>query len=336
MTKSTIMLYLLPVLMLAAGCRDKSGDTDSTQSASQQPQPQQQAPASPNDVLVEVGGSKLTRAQVDMEVQERINAGGERISPEQLRRNAVSRFISKTLLINEANAQNITVTEKEEDEAYEQINARLAPGMTMDRLTGRSPAVEERMREEVVSAIKINKLLAQRVPSQIEISDAQISAFYEQNKGKLTVPEKVHARHILVSTDRTNDEQVKAEKRKKAEEIKKELEAGGDFAALANKYSDCPSKQNGGDLGEFVRGQMVQPFSDAAFSQKIGAIGPIVETEFGYHVIQVLKHDEPQLLPREQVIDILKRQQQQKAITELIAGLEAKSEIKYHDTSLRP
>ncbi len=64
--------------------------------------------------------------------------------------------------------------------------------------------------------------------------------------------------------------------------------AGADFAEVAKNHSDCPSKENGGDLGEIKKGQTVKPFENAAFSQEIKTVGPVVSTEFGHHVIQVL------------------------------------------------
>ena len=63
---------------------------------------------------------------------------------------------------------------------------------------------------------------------------------------------------------------------------------GDDFAEIARKNSDCPSKEVGGDLNFIRKGQTVKPFEDAAFSQKKNAIGPVITTEYGYHIIQVL------------------------------------------------
>lgn len=97
---------------------------------------------------------------------------------------------------------------------------------------------------------------------------------------------RIHARHILIAADASDA--ARAEARKKIELVRAELLAGKDFATAAREYSDCPSKENGGDLGTFTRGQMVKAFEDAAFSQKPGEIGPIIETEFGFHIIQVL------------------------------------------------
>lgn len=84
------------------------------------------------------------------------------------------------------------------------------------------------------------------------------------------------ALHILVKTE------------KQAAEIKKQLESGGDFAALAKKHSLCPSKKKGGDLGEFRRGQMVKAFDDVVFKKPILKVHGPVKTKFGYHLIKTL------------------------------------------------
>ena len=86
---------------------------------------------------------------------------------------------------------------------------------------------------------------------------------------------KVQARHILVG------------KQELAEELKKRIDAGEDFSALAEEYSECPSKKRGGDLGWFGKGAMVRPFEVAAFSAEEGAVVGPVKTEFGWHLIYV-------------------------------------------------
>jgi peptidyl-prolyl cis-trans isomerase NIMA-interacting 1 len=104
--------------------------------------------------------------------------------------------------------------------------------------------------------------------------------------------EKVAASHILVAYKGARNAAAsvtrsKDQGKKRAEEALKKAKAGGDFAALAQKYSDDPgSGPRGGDLGSFTRKQMVPPFSEAAFSLKPGEVSAIVETDFGFHVIK--------------------------------------------------
>ncbi|PJI08077.1 MULTISPECIES: peptidylprolyl isomerase [Clostridium] len=120
-----------------------------------------------------------------------------------------------------------------------------------------------------------------RVFKDVVVADSEVVKYYEVNKDKFKDPEKVSAKHILVSTA------------EEALKIKKEIEEGKEFEEAARQYSSCPSKERGGDLGEFARGQMVPEFEDAAFSQEIGEVGDPVKTQFGYHLIKVERKIEP-------------------------------------------
>lgn len=87
---------------------------------------------------------------------------------------------------------------------------------------------------------------------------------------------KARARHILVESEAT------------AEDLLQKIAAGADFAELARQHSQCPSGQDGGDLGEFTPGQMVREFDDVVFHKEVGKPHGPVKTEFGYHVIEIL------------------------------------------------
>ena len=96
--------------------------------------------------------------------------------------------------------------------------------------------------------------------------------------------DEITASHILIGfgddSGRSQDEA-----KEKIETLKTEIDGGGDFAALAQTHSDCPSSARGGDLGPFGRGMMVPEFEQAAFALDAGAVSDIVETNFGYHLI---------------------------------------------------
>ncbi len=90
---------------------------------------------------------------------------------------------------------------------------------------------------------------------------------------------KATARHILVETQ------------EKCEDIKKQIEDGGDFEELAREHSKCPSGRQGGDLGEFSSGQMVKEFDDVVFSGDLDKIHGPVQTQFGFHLIEITSRD---------------------------------------------
>ncbi|MCH2375975.1 MAG: peptidylprolyl isomerase [Planctomycetes bacterium] len=86
---------------------------------------------------------------------------------------------------------------------------------------------------------------------------------------------KAQARHILVNTEEA------------CNELKTEIEGGAEFAKVAKEHSQCPSGQQGGDLGEFSPGQMVREFDEVVFSAEVGKVHGPVKTQFGYHLIEI-------------------------------------------------
>jgi peptidyl-prolyl cis-trans isomerase C len=145
----------------------------------------------------------------------------------------------------------------------------------------------ELMRENALAGAFFNEVLPTLV------NDADVKKYYEDNKSTM---ERVTARHILVplgGEKNLTDEQAKAH----ADALKKRLEAKPeDFAAVARTESADPgSKDDGGDLPAFPRGQMVKEFDDAAFSLPVDKISDPIKTRFGYHIIQVKKREVPTL-----------------------------------------
>jgi len=128
------------------------------------------------------------------------------------------------------------------------------------------------------------------------------------------VEEQVWARHILVTTEA------------EANQVYTKLMAGEDFGDLAKQIStDTGSGANGGDLGWFGRGMMVKEFEDAAFSQPVGEIGKPVKTQYGYHIIQVLGHEERQLTESQL------NQAKQTAFSAWLTQTKADAKIKTYD-----
>jgi parvulin-like peptidyl-prolyl isomerase len=128
----------------------------------------------------------------------------------------------------------------------------------------------------------------------ITVTDDEAKAFYVKHAADFEQPEMAHVRHILLMTV---DPETRmslptnsvAAKRKQADALLKQIRAGGDFAALAKQYSEDPgSKENGGELPEFPRGQMVPEFESTAFSMTNNQVSDVVTTQFGYHIIQMI------------------------------------------------
>jgi peptidyl-prolyl cis-trans isomerase D len=119
-------------------------------------------------------------------------------------------------------------------------------------------------------------------------SPEDIQANYERNLNtQFTHPEQVRARHILISLPPDASPTEKAAGKAKAEEVLQKVKLGGDFAKLAQQYSDDPgTKDRGGELGYFARGEMVKPFEDAAFKLTPDQV-TLVQSQYGYHILQL-------------------------------------------------
>ncbi len=112
----------------------------------------------------------------------------------------------------------------------------------------------------------------------ITVSEEDIQNYYVKHKDKFKADEMVQASHILVDSE------------EKANEVLEDITDGLSFEDAAVQYSSCPSKQAGGDLGRFGKGQMVKEFEDAVFSMQVGEISEPVKTQFGYHIIKLTDH----------------------------------------------
>ncbi len=175
----------------------------------------------------------------------------------------------------------------------------------------------ELMRENLVASAEVKKL-----ESAVTVTDEELKKIYEQNKKDY---QQASARHILIAfkgspaAQAGKKELTEDEAKAKAEELRKQIVAGGDFAELAKKESDdVGSGSRGGDLGSFGHGQMVPEFEKAAFETKPGQVSPVIRTQYGYHILKVEKHD---LTPFEQVKPSLDKNVRQQKLQEAIEAM---------------
>ncbi len=125
------------------------------------------------------------------------------------------------------------------------------------------------------------------VGKKITIDDASIEKYYQDNNAEFSTPEQRSARHILFKADDSSPADIHESQQKRAQEILELAQNGSDFSELAKQYSEGPTKERGGNLGLFSRGQMVKPFDDAVFSLNAGELSDVVKTSFGYHIIKL-------------------------------------------------
>ncbi|HOW56606.1 MAG TPA: peptidylprolyl isomerase [Smithellaceae bacterium] len=290
------------------------------------------------NAAVIVDGKILKKSVVKKEIKKLVKINKDRIPKEKLKevqadmkKQLIEEFIVRTVLNNEVEKRKITAEEAEVQQTIKQIEAGMAKDKTLEDLLKEHKMTKDKFNKEIAFSVKVKKLVDMETSGKGKANDKEISKFYNENKDKFTEQAMSHVRHILVKVEPTDDAKIKAEKKVKIEGIRKKLIGGADFAELAKKDSDCPSKEKGGDLGFIGKGETVKQFENAAFTQAKNVIGPVVTTEYGYHVIQVLERQEQKVKKldevRKNIAAYLENEKKREAVTSLIKRLRAEAKI---------
>ena len=303
------------------------------------------------EVVAEVNGKPLTRAEVakllnpDGKLSPFITVDMVRQRAPQLVRNIVLDKLVEAEMAKEGYKPSEENVRKYLLEQIKKIpknqlammNDELSQqGKTIDQYineTAKNPAAQQ--------AIAKMQFMEEKILKSIKVTDEEAKAVYAKNADKFQEPAKVTASHILVMAKQDADEATKKAALKKINDIKARLAKDPSaFGAIAKAESDCPSKNNNGSLGEFVREQMVPEFSDAAFKLKPGQISDIVTTQNGYHIIRCDANKPARVIPFEEAKDYLKNQlaiqKAPVAEAQYAEKLEKAANVKYFVTPVAP
>ncbi|HVA33670.1 MAG TPA: peptidylprolyl isomerase [Candidatus Baltobacteraceae bacterium] len=243
----------------------------------------------------------------------------DKLEASPVARNTLQQMVQETLIEQYAKNNNITVTDAEIDKRESDLKANFPNGSWDEMLKARGLS-----EADVKSALREQIILDKALAKDVTITPAQIKQYFDKNHAAFDKPEQVRARHILVPDLAT------------ANKIEAQLKAGKNFADLAKQYSTDPgSKDKGGELGWFRRGQMVPAFDKVAFSLPVGAISPPVKSPFGYHIIQVEAKQPGQQATlansSARIADMLRQQQEAPLIQPFLQGLQQKATITVSD-----
>lgn len=211
-------------------------------------------------------------------------------------------------------------------QAYENLLQQAGGKEEFFNQTGLSPDKADEIKADIAKRLKLERLIAQINEHTPEPSEKEIRKYYEQNIDRFTIPEMVRASHIVKHPSPAADpESIRQE----MTGLLIELRAGADFTEIASRGSDCPD--NGGDLGYFARGQMVQEFDDVVFNMQPGEISDIFTTEFGMHIARVTERKPSIPCELDQVREVIEKelseQAQQKALENFVDTEKEKAKI---------
>jgi foldase protein PrsA len=262
--------------------------------------------------IVSVNGEKITKSALDNRLE---NQAGK---------TTLQQMVDTSLVLQYGKQAGINPTDAQIQDQINQLEQRFPPGQFDTILKQQGLTMDD-----VKTIEKVQLIIKQAVDKQINVSQADITDYFNKNKAMYNTPAQVRARHILVKT------------KPEADAIEAKLKQGQDFATLAKQYSTDPgSKAQGGELGWFSAQQMVKPFSDAAFALNVGQISQPVNTPFGWHIIQVEgkrpAHEATLAEAAPKIRDSLTQQQEASQGAPFIQGLRAKANIQVYDARFNP
>jgi len=261
-----------------------------------------------------------------------------RCTPEQLQtnieerqKNALRELIDQSLLVQRAKDMGISV----KADVIKQLD-QIRKQNKLESIDALEKAVKsEGMNWEDFQSNIENHMLTQRVissevGSHININDSEVSKYYEAHKSEYVRPEQVVLREIEVSTQGKNADELPALK-KKAETALKRVQDGEDFGEIAKRFSDGSTKEEGGFLGQYKRGELAKELEDKVFAMKKNQLTDVMETKQGYLVLQVLEHyDEGQQSldkVRNEIMDRLYSTRMEPAMREYLKTLREQSYV---------
>lgn len=273
--------FAAATMVVAGGCCDKCDEGTATPAAAETAKAQ-----NPADAVVTVNGRSLTRAQLDADVDAVVKAQGDAIPEEQatyIRRQIANQiaqaFLVESILAGHAGELGYTVTDEELKAREGELLAAMAGSpdapKSLEEFASKHPLGREKALAEFRNGVLIEKMLKGEVA-------AKNTKDYTQDAAKLL--EELKAEHAKAAEEEAAAlEKIRSFKAQLDATPAEELDAK--FQELAKENSDCPSKKNGGDLGEFARGMMVPEFEEVAFAQAVGTVSEPVKTKFGWHIV---------------------------------------------------
>ena len=251
-------------------------------------------------IAATVQGTKISEKKLQQEIDNYLQQQGTNVAAirnpkrfKEVRTKILDVLIGQELLWQAAQRDQTIADDAEVSQALKRYQAQFKDDLTFDIKLKQGGHNKTTFYADLKRRISAEKWIDKFVKNKLAVSAAEVHGFYLENTNQFSQPEEIRARHILIKLDSAASDETRENARALLTGIAQEIEAGADFAALAQQKSQGPSAANGGDLGYFKRGQMVAPFEEVAFALAPGEVSGIVETRFGFHLIQLVDRKAP-------------------------------------------
>lgn len=293
------------------------------------------------DVVAKVNGKDITKdallAQARLMQQQFAQASrGQQVPAmdEAFYKQILEGMIAQELLLKDAKEQGVAVSDEELKPQMAALRGRFPDEATFKKALEQEGLTEKALQEKLRQEAVIQKYVGAKVFGDVAVTDQAAREFYDKNQDKMQRPERAHLRHILIGVKPDAPEADKKKAQDKAEDLLEKLKDGEDFAKLAAENSDDPgSKVRGGDLSWISRGQNAPPaFEQAAFAlAKPNDLSGVVETPYGYHIIQLVEREAAGAVPfeeaRPRITQMLQQKQAAERLKARVADLKKKGKV---------
>ena len=284
-----------------------------------------------------INGVDISRTKVEAQANHQVNARGmgsggitQPGTYRKIQQEVVDQLIVQELLWQEAQRREFSAGDAEVDEQLEKMKSGFDTEQAFSFKIKEGGYTEATYRDNIRQQRSVQRMVSEDIAAGIEISDEEVLEFYDANIDRMTMPEQIRVRHILINLP-SDDNDERAAATAKIAAVQKEIEGGASFALLAMERSEGPSANQGGDLGFFGRGKMVPAFEEAAFALQPGEISDVVETQFGFHIIKLEERQAGRVVPVEEATErirpYLTQVQLQATVEKLIEELQASADI---------
>jgi len=289
-------------------------------------------------MAIKVNGEIIPESAIQYELARLVKFYSEHMSAEQLReqmpilkKKAKEQALGAKLLLMEAESLDISVPDADVLAKLDELVESLGGQERFDALLAKQDVKLETIRDGLLRSCRLDRHIAKITEGTPDPTEAEMEAHFESHQLEYRTSDRAQARHILVRPE-TDDEAGKSAARAKILEIRQRVDDGADFAEEAAAHSECPSgRSHGGSLGWVSRGTMVPAFDDLLFAMEVGALSDVVETEFGYHIIEKKAHEEggPSDFDdvRENIRAFLRHAKRGEVISRYVAELKRKADI---------
>lgn len=288
-------------------------------------------------VVARIDGKDVTREDLLARAAEARGALAQRGVPpppstRSFYRSVINDLVGNALLYRELESQGKAAPAADVDAQVAAMRARFPSETEFDAALSQRGFDRERLRREIAESLTVQKWVTETVMPTLTVSETEAREFYALNEARMVEPERVRARHILIRVDPQGTLEQKQAQKQKTDALRARIAGGEDFAKVATEASEDPgSGPRGGELGWIVRGQTVPAFEKVAFELEPGKLSDLVETRFGFHLIEVLEKKAEGRIAFEQararIEEMLRQRKLEAAVREKLNDLGAKAKV---------